>query len=122
MNDSQEITAVKTSGQIQKPASEIQRLMVFQQNGSGIKKIDGIRRYGNGRFDLKIVSIDASLPAIIDDAEEYIPEDIRADLVIDYLKHPDLSYDIALACRNKNIPVIASGKKIRVKGVSTPPT
>ena len=105
----------------QKPASEIQNILVFQQNGSGLKKIEGLRQYGNNCFSLEIVSIDAHLPTVIDDTKAYIPKNIEADLVLDYLKHPDLSYDLAVVCRDKKIPVVASGKKFRVKGAFTPP-
>ena len=110
----------KTSAQEQ--VEETQKIVVFQQNGSGEKKIEGIRRYGNGRFAIEIVSIDETLPGVIDDARKYIPKDIRADLVLDFFKHPDLSQDLAEVCRDKKIPVVASGKKLRVKGVLTPPT
>ena len=106
----------------QKPVEETQKIVVFQQNGSGEKKIEGIRRYGNSGFTIEIVSIDETLPGVIDDAREYIPKDLRADLVLDFLKHPDLSQDLAEVCRDKNIPVVASGKKVRVNGVLTPPT
>lgn len=106
----------------QKPAAGIQKIIVFQQNGSGEKKIEGIRRYGGNRFSLDIISIDDSLPDILDDTTQYIPRNLQADLVLDYLKHPDLSYDLAIVCQNKNIPGVASGKKLRVKGVLTPPT
>jgi hypothetical protein len=58
----------------------------------------------------------------MDDTKAYIPRNIEADLVLDYLKHPDLSYDLAVVCRDKKIPVVASGKKFRVKGAFTPPT
>jgi hypothetical protein len=106
----------------EKPASGIQNILVFQQNGSGIKKIEGVKLYGNNHFSLEVVSIDAHLPTVIDDTKEYIPGNIEADLVLDYLKHPDLSYDLAVVCRDKKIPVVASGKKFRVKGAFTPPT
>jgi hypothetical protein len=106
----------------QKKVEEPQKIVVFQQNGSGEKKIEGIRRYGNSGFTIEIVSIDENLPGVIDDAKKYIPRDIRADLVLDFFKHPDLSQDLAEICRDKNIPVVASGKKLRVKGVLTPPT
>ena len=103
-------------------SAKTQRILVFQQNGSGEKKIEGIRRYGDGLFEIDIVSIDASLAPIIDDAGEYIPEDFHTDLVLDYLKHPDLSFDLSMVCQKKKIPVVASGKKFRVKGTLTPPT
>ncbi len=113
---------IKSKTRSQKPAAKRQKILVFQQNGSGEKKIEGIRQYGNNRFALEIISINDSLPTIIDDTKEYIPRDIQADLVLDYLKHPDLSYDLAMVCRDRKIPVVASGKKLRVKGALTPPT
>jgi hypothetical protein len=99
-----------------------QKILVFQQNGSGSSKIQGIIRFGDGLFNLQTVSIDVALPAVIDDPEEYLPRDIQADLVLDFLKHPDLSEDLAALCCRRNIPVVASGKKLRVKGALTPPT
>jgi hypothetical protein len=122
MNNIKYTDNIKSKGPSQKPASKVQKILVFQQNGSGDKKIEGVRRYGNNCFSLEIVSIDAHLPTVIDDTKEYIPRDIEADLVLDYLKHPDLSYDLAVVCRDRKIPVVASGKKFRVKGAFTPPT
>ena len=103
--------------------ARIQNILVFQQDDSGARKIQGIRRYGEGLFVLEIFSIDGqSLPPIIDDAREYLPPDIQADLVLDFLKHPDLSHDLAVECSQRGIAVVAPGKKLRVKGVLTPPT
>jgi hypothetical protein len=99
-----------------------QRILVFQQNGSGESKIKGIRQHGGSCFQLEIVSIDDPLPPILDDAREYLPENLQADLVLDFLQHPDLSYDLANLCQQSRIPVVASGKKMRIEGVSTPPT
>ena len=109
-------TATKTQ------AAKTQKIIVFQQNESGQKKVAGVRQYGDNRFVIEVISIDIPLPPVIDDAGEYIPQDIQADLVLDFLKHPDLSLDLAAVCRDKNIPVIASGKKLKGKGVLTPPT
>ncbi len=100
----------------------IQKIVVFQQNKSAEKKIDGIRDYGGGRFVLTCIDVDDNLPPVIDDASEYLPSEIEADLVLDFLRHPDLSHDLAELCRRKNIPVVASGKKIKVEGTLTPPT
>ena len=122
MNDIKCTQNSKSKGRSQKPASDIQNILVFQQNGSGDKKIEGVRQYGNNCFSLKVVSIDAHLPVVIDDTKEYISRNIEADLVLDYLKHPDLSHDLAVVCRDKKIPVVASGKKFRIKGAFTPPT
>jgi hypothetical protein len=102
--------------------SKPQKILVLQQNGIGESKIQGIRQYGENLFDLEVISIDEDLPPVIDHATDYLPKDIKADIVLDYLKHPDLSYDLAVMCRDRNIPVVASGKKIRVKGTLSPPT
>jgi hypothetical protein len=99
-----------------------QRILVLQQNGSGESKILGIRRYGDRRFHLEVLSIDEGLPPIVDDPDKYLPHDIDADLVLDFLKHPDLSYGLAQLCQKRGIPVIARGKKWRIEGVATPPT
>lgn len=103
-----------------KQAVGIQRILVFQQDGRGESKIRGIRTFGEELFSLETISIDASLPPLIDDANEYLPSDFHVDLVLDFLKHPDLSQDLAVLCRDKSIPMVASGKKYHVDGAITP--
>lgn len=97
-------------------------ILVFQQNRSGESKIAGIKRFGKDRFNLSVISIDRPLPPVIDDTSDYFPEDLRADLVLDFLKHPDLSHDLEAICRSKKIPVIASGKTLEGSWALTPPT
>jgi len=99
-----------------------QRILVFQQNGSGESKIAGVRKYGENRIVLEVISIDDPLPPLVEDTSEYLPSEIQADLVLDFLKHPDLSHDLAAMCRDLAIPLIASGKKLDIKGIHTPPT
>ena len=98
------------------------RILVFQQNQSGESKIAGIRKYGGDQFDISTVDIDMDLPPIIDDAHEYLPQHIEADLVLDFLKHPDLSQDLARICEDLEIPVVSSGKKHTGTCIITPPT
>ena len=99
-----------------------QRILVFQQNGSGESKIRGIKKYGKDIFIIETFSIDESLPPILDNTSEYLPKDIQADLVLDFLKHPDLSHDLAATCAKRKIPVVASGKKLKGQRVFVPPT
>jgi hypothetical protein len=87
------------------------KIVVFEEKGSGEKKIQGITQYGNGLENIERYNIEEALPELVDDPEEYIPEDFNADIVLDFLKHPDLSSHLAQVCKKKNIPVIASGKK-----------
>lgn len=99
-----------------------QRILVFQQNGGGESKIQGIRRFGGDRFDLRVVSIDRPLPPVLDDTGDLLPPLGETDLVLDFLAHPDLSQDLCRKCADQGIPVVASGKKHRIPGVITPPT
>jgi hypothetical protein len=99
-----------------------QRLMIFQQNGSGEQKIAGLRRHGNDLFEIDIFEINEDLPPVVDDTSEYLPEDISCDLVLDFLTHQDLSYDLAALCAEKQIAIVSSGKKIPSRWVMTPPT
>ncbi len=96
------------------------RIAIFQQRGSGCKKIEGIGRYGR---DIEIVlnwNITEVLPEFIDEPEEYLPDHIDADLVLSFLSHPDLLDHLAGLCTRLCIPIIASGKKN--DRAITPPT
>ena len=68
--------------------------------------------HGTGLKISRRYNIQENLPEIVDDPERYIPDDFNADLVLDFLKHPDLSSYLALVCNRKSIPVIASGNVI----------
>lgn len=99
-----------------------QRITVFQQNNSAEAKIAGMKRFGEDRFEISVVSIDEALPPVIDDGSDYLPARIDADLVLDFLTHPDLSHDLGAMCTRLGIPVVASGNKSRSGLVVTPPT
>jgi hypothetical protein len=101
--------------------ADVQRLLVFQQRGRAETKVAGIREYGLGKFHIDVIPVKDRLPSVIEDSKEFLPETLDADLVLDYLVHPDLSCDLADMCRNKGIPIIASGKKHKNKWVHTPP-
>lgn len=102
--------------------SKAQYICIFQQNNSALGKIRGIRRYSRNTIDLNIIGIDQTLPLVIDDPAPYLPLEIHADLVLDYLHHPDLSHALARTCRRNGIPMIASGKKGPLEGALTPAT
>jgi hypothetical protein len=102
--------------------SQEQFILVFEQRSSAQGKIQGIRQYGQGVLRTEVISIEGSLPPVLDDTAPFLPAHLDADLVLDFLKHPDLSHDLAIMCAKARIPLIASGKKMKVEGVRTPPT
>jgi thymidylate synthase len=84
---------------------------MVQQNGSGEHKIEGVQQYGESIRIIEIISIDEFLPDFIEEPEEYIRDNFTADLVLNYLKHPDLSHHLISICEQKSIPIISPGKK-----------
>lgn len=86
-------------------------ILVFEQNNSGKRKIEGIREFGHPGDSIALRAIDGYLSEFVDEPEEYIDADFHADLVLNYLVHPDLSQYLIQICKEKNIPVIASGQK-----------
>lgn len=87
------------------------RVLVFQQKGSGENKIKGIREFGGHELSVSTYDVQGQLPKIIDDTSLYLPQSIEADIVLDYLKHPDLSEDLAALCADRKVPIVASGKR-----------
>ncbi len=87
------------------------KIIVFQQQNSGELKVEGVRRYGQGITVTKTVNVDAYLPDFIEDPEEFIDEDFSADLVLNFLKHPDLVEHLMRLCEKKGIELVSAGKK-----------
>jgi thymidylate synthase len=106
----------------QKPPIRPQRIWVYQQHQSALGKIKAIEQYSPDEIELRIISIDTALPPVIDDATDILPDPKGADLVLDHLKHPDLSFYLAEKCRRLKIPVVASGKKPPMEEALTPRT
>jgi hypothetical protein len=104
-----------------KERGERERILVLQQGSSGESKIKGIGEFGAEGFEVRTFTVQPPLPSIIDDATPYLPLEIDADVVLDYLKHPDLSLELAEMCRRLNVPVVASGAKLDSDWPHTPP-
>ncbi len=102
-------------------ANHQQRILVLEQNKSGQSKIQGILERAAADFSISRYDITVPLPAILDDTGPYLPAAFEADLVLDYLKHPDLSLDVSKACSEQGIPVVASGRKMLQQWSWTPP-
>lgn len=88
------------------------RIAVFEYRNSGRKKIEGIMKYGHDIEICAIFNIEDPLPEFIDDPGEYIRDNFDADLVLCFIKHPDLADYLASVCLAKQIPMIASGTKV----------
>ncbi len=86
-------------------------IIVFQEHNSGELKVEGVRRYGEGLKIIKTISIDTFLPDFIEEPEDFIEDDFSADLVLNFLKHPDLVEYLIRLCEQKKIPVVSPGKK-----------
>ncbi len=99
----------------------MQTIAVFQQNGSAETKIKGIREFGGNRLDIKVFDVEPNLPPVLDDTSPYLPDRIDADLVLDYLKHYDLSEDLSRLCEKQGIPMVSSGKKLQCGHAFCPP-
>lgn len=97
-----------------------QRVLVFQENGGGESKITGIRQHGADIIRLETVDFTDPLPPVIDDSSPYLPDIVDTDLVLDYIRHPDLSADLAARCATAGIPIVAPGRNW--PKAFTPPT
>ncbi len=90
----------------------IQKIVVFQEGGSGGFKIAGIEEYGEGLEIVAVFDLPSGLPPVLDEPEEYIPHEFEADLVLSFLNHPDLAEYLVRLCNRKGVPVIASGHRL----------
>ncbi|MEN8139769.1 MAG: DUF166 family (seleno)protein DfsP [Thermodesulfobacteriota bacterium] len=87
------------------------RIIVFQQAGSGDKKIAGLKEYGH---DLEIVAshdLPLALPDFIDEPEEFFPEQLSGDLILNFLRHPDLADYLVSLAQEQQIPIVTSGPR-----------
>lgn len=99
----------------------MQTIAVFQQNGSAETKIKGIRQFCGNRIQIRVVDVEPDLPPVLDDTSAFLPDRIDADLVLDFLRHYDLSEDLGRLCEKQGIPMVSSGKKLQRGHAFCPP-
>lgn len=87
------------------------RIVIFEHYDSGQEKIKGINEFGRNIEIVQIVNLEMTLPGFIDEPEEFIPDIVDCDLVLCFIKHPDIIYYIAKICQESTVPLIASGSK-----------
>ncbi len=85
-------------------------IVVFQEAGSAEKKVKGILKFGEKITITNMFSINATLPEFVENPEEYITSEFNGELVLNFLKHPDLSDYLVDLCTEKQIPVVTTGK------------
>ncbi len=89
------------------------RISVVQEGDAGARKISGLKTYGHHLELVEIITVPTGLPPLVDDPEAYLPARFAGDLVLSFLKHPDLLDYLAALCEKQQIPLVASGRKCR---------
>ena len=98
---------------------EMMKVVVFQEQGSGERKLAGLKHYGQRLEIVRVVDIDGPLPDFIDEPEEWIGDEVDlggGELVLNFLKHPDLVDHLIAHCEKRHIPIVSAG----ARGVDLP--
>lgn len=68
------------------------RVLLLIQGSYGQRMVHNIRKYAPGEWEIYHVNLPLNLPAIIDDADEYIPRELpQADLLISLGEHQSVA-------------------------------
>ena len=90
------------------------KVVVFQEQSSGERKLAGLKHYGQRHEIVRVVDIDGPLPDFIDEPEEWIGDEVDlggGELVLNFLKHPDLVDHLIAHCEKRHIPIVSAGRK-----------
>ncbi len=96
-------------------------ISIFQQTGIGEQKIKGLLEYGQHITIAQIITLPTALPDFIEDPEDYFSEAITGNIVLSFIKHPDLADYLVSLCNTLAIPVVASGPRT-IQGAFSPIT
>ncbi len=96
-------------------------ISIFQQTGIGEQKIQGLHTYGKDITIAEITTLPTALPDFIEDPEDYFNSPIKGNLVLSFLKHPDLADHLVRICNTLSIPIVASGPR-NIQGAYSPMT
>ncbi|MEW6593755.1 MAG: DUF166 family (seleno)protein DfsP [Thermodesulfobacteriota bacterium] len=94
-------------------STQITRIAVVQEGEAGALKISGIREYGRHIEIAEVITVPTGLPPLVDEPEAHLPEHFAGDLVLSFLRHPDLLDYLAAVCERQRIPLVASGRNCR---------
>ncbi len=92
---------------------QITRISVVQEGAAGAQKISGITEYGHSLEIVEVITVPGNLPPLVDEPEAHVPDRFAGDLVLSFLRHPDLLDYLAALCERQRIPLVASGRKCR---------
>ena len=68
------------------------RVLIAIQGSYGQRMVDNIKKYSPSDWEVNSVTLPSNLPAIIDDAAEFLPEELPAiDLLVSLGEHPGVA-------------------------------
>src|SRR4030042_2628645 len=68
------------------------RVLIAIQGSYGQRMVDNIKKYAPNDWEVDSVTLPANLPAIIDDAAEFLPKELPAsDLLVSLGEHPGVA-------------------------------
>ena len=68
------------------------RVLIMIQGSYGQRMVDNIKKHAPDGWEVKSVTLPANLPAIIDDAAEFLPKELPAsDLLVSLGEHPGVA-------------------------------
>jgi hypothetical protein len=68
------------------------RILVAIQGNYGQRIVDNIRKYGPADWEVHAYKFQQNLPAVIDDADEFLPKELpQADLLVSLGEHPGVA-------------------------------
>jgi hypothetical protein len=80
-------------------------MIVVSRGKWGERTYDTLKILG---FDVELVKVDESLPPIIDNPSEYLPE-FSGDIIFSYALHPDINLEVVK--RGEEVVIVAGGSK-----------
>ena len=94
-------------------SKQVTRISVIQEGDAGALKISGIKEYGHDLEIVEVITVPSNLPLLVDEPEAHVPLHFAGDLVLSFLKHPDLLDYLAAVCEKQGLPLVASGRHCR---------
>lgn len=83
------------------------RVLIAIQGSYGQRMVDNIRKHAPGDWEVNSITLPANLPAIIDDAAEFLSKELpAADLLVSLGEHPGVAQMIPDMVRKSNAKAV----------------